>query len=393
MQIKNYSNKVTIVLFSLFLVACSSTHNLDIRVSKDNYKDVSLVSEPNNTQEPLRFWGNEQPSFLYSDTDNTTPITVEGDRLNFLALSGGGANGAYGAGVIIGLRDAGQLPDYSVITGISAGALIAPFVFAGNDELDHLKSVMLGINDKDVLGKKNFLNTLFKDAFTNGNRMFEFIENAYTEEMMVKVAEQHKAGKRLFIGTTQFDSGELMVWNVGAIAASEMPNKMQLIHQVLAASASIPGVFPPQFIQVEHDGEQLEELHVDGGLAAQVFFNPSNFDYNKVSDALGLTEKPRVHVVRNGSLTPPYTKLKDKGMPLLTKSVGTMTVLQAKGDIYRIKYLCEINDFDLGVTYLEQSYRPYKASKDMFDKTYMEAIYRYGYDKASRNELWTNDIP
>lgn len=393
MQMKNYTGKATIVLISLFLVACSSSHSLDIRVSKDNYKDVTLVSEPIAEQEPLRFWGNEQPEFLYSEHDNSTPLTAEGDRLNILALSGGGANGAYGAGAIIGLSDSGQLPDYTVITGISAGALIAPFVFAGEDELENLKTVMLGISDKEVLGKKNFLNTLFKDAFTNGNHMFEFIENAYPDEMIVKIAQRHQAGKRLFIGTTHFDSGELMVWNVGAIAGSDMPDKTRLIHQILAASASIPGVFPPQFIQVEHENQQLEELHVDGGLAAQVFFNPSNFDYNKISQALGLTERPRVDVIRNGSLSTPYTPLKDKGMPLLTKSVSSLTVLQAKGDIYRIKYLCEVNDFDFGMTYLEQSYRPAKATKDMFDKTYMEAIYRYGYGKATRNQLWTNDIP
>ncbi|MDR9829967.1 patatin-like phospholipase family protein [Vibrio sp. FNV 38] len=393
MQIKNYTDKATIVLFSLFLVACSSTHTLDVRVSKDNYKDVSLVSEPTHLQEPLRFWGNEQPNFLYSEASNTSPLKVAGDQLNILALSGGGANGAYGAGVIIGMSDAEQLPEYTVITGISAGALIAPFVFAGEDELDNLKTVMLGINDNDVLGKKNFLNTLFKDAFTSGDKMFTFIENAYSQEMIAKVASQHRAGKRLFIGTTHFDSGELVIWNIGEIANSNMPDKVDLIHQVLAASSSIPGVFPPQFIQVEHNGERLEELHVDGGLATQVFFNPSNFDYNKVSDALGLTQKPRVDVIRNGDLAVPYSELEDKGVALLKKSVNSMTVLQARGDIYRIKYLCEINDFDFALTYMESSFQPHKATKDMFDKTYMEAIYHYGYGKATRDLIWTQQIP
>ncbi len=264
------------VAMSLLVVACSSPHTLDVRVNKDNYKEV-VVEEAQPGQEPLRIWASEEPDFLYSSHDQTTPITVSGDQLNILALSGGGANGAFGAGILIGLEESGQLKDYSIVTGISAGALMAPFVFIGGDAFPKMKEVMLNINDKSVLGKKNFLNTLFKDAFTDGQNLYQFIAEAFPEPMIERIAQQHRSGKRLFIGSTHFDSGELVIWNVGAIANSDIPNKTELIYQVLAASASIPGVFPPQFIDVEYEGESFEELHVDGGLAAQVFFNPTDF--------------------------------------------------------------------------------------------------------------------
>ena len=385
------SSGLTVAL-SFLVVACSSPHTLDVRVNKDNYKDV-IVEDASSVEEPLRIWASEAPDFLYSADDQTTPITVSGDQLNILALSGGGANGAFGAGILIGLEESGQLKDYSIVTGISAGALMAPFVFIGGDAFSKMKEVMLNINDKSVLGKKNFLNTVFKDAFTDGEHLYQFIAEAFPEPMIEQIATQHRSGKRLFIGTTHFDSGELVIWNVGAIANSDMPNKSELIYKVLAASASIPGVFPPQFINVEHEGVIFEELHVDGGLATQVFFNPSNFDYQQISDSLGLETSPQLDIIRNGSLKAPYHSLRDKGLDLVAKSVSSLTLAQTRGDLYRMKYICEINNIDMQFTYMEQDFSYAIRTKDMFDEHYLLTIYKYGYHKATRGKPWVTELP
>lgn len=384
------SSGVTVAL-SLLIVACSSPHTLDVRVSQSNYKDVEIASSTPN--EPLRMWANEAPDFLYSAHNQTTPIKVEGEQLNILALSGGGVNGAYGAGVLMGLQEKGELKDYAIITGVSAGALIAPFVFIGGDAMPKMKEVMLNINDKNILGKKNFLNTLFKDAFTDGENLYDFIADAYPEPMIEAMAQQHRNGKRLFIGSTHFDSGELVIWNIGAIANSDLADKSELIYKVLAASASIPGVFPPQFIDVEHDGETLEELHVDGGLAAQVFFNPSNFNYQQISDVLGLEKAPQLDVIRNGALKAPYRPLKDKGLDLVSKSVSSLTLAQTRGDLYRMKYISEINDIGMQFTYIDQDFRYAKVTKDMFDHRYLLTIYEYGFKKATQGQLWVTELP
>ncbi len=384
------SSGVTIAL-SLLVAACSSPHTLDVRVSPSNYKDVEIANS--TLAEPLRMWANEAPDFLYSAHNQTTPIKVEGEQLNILALSGGGVNGAYGAGVLMGLQEKGELKDYAIITGVSAGALIAPFVFIGGDAMPKMKEVMLNINDKNILGKKNFLNTLFKDAFTDGENLYDFIADAYPEPMIEAMAQQHRNGKRLFIGSTHFDSGELVIWNIGAIANSDLADKSELIYKVLAASASIPGVFPPQFIDVEHDGETLEELHVDGGLAAQVFFNPSNFNYQQISDALGLEKAPQLDVIRNGALKAPYRPLKDKGLDLVSKSVSSLTLAQTRGDLYRMKYISEINDIEMQFTYIDQDFRYAKVTKDMFDHRYLLTIYEYGFKKATQGQLWVTELP
>ncbi|WP_246813574.1 patatin-like phospholipase family protein [Ferrimonas balearica] len=313
--------------------------------------------------------------------------------MHILALSGGGANGAFGAGVLNGLYESGELPHYSVITGISAGALIAPFAFVGGEELLRMKRVMLGINDKMVLGKRNLLNTLIKDAFTNGESLYAFIERSYPDEMIEAMAQQHRQGRRLFIGTTHFDSAELVIWNLGQIAASDLPNKAQVIHQVLAASASIPGVFPPQFIEVDIDGETYEELHVDGGLASQVFYGPASIDYHQINQALGLELSPKVHVIRNGTLDIGYQAVPDKGINLLSRSLKSLTIRQTRGDLYRMLYYSNLEQVELTFTYINADDVPEKHTQKMFDIDYMQALYDYGYSKALSDGLWTTQLP
>lgn len=381
------------MFITLFITACSTHHELDLRVDEDNYKSAQVAPITNKADEPYRFWGDEQPAFLFDAATNTTPLVSAGERLNILVLSGGGANGAYGTGVINALYDTNQLPEYSIVTGISAGSMIAPFAFVGGEHIPRLKEAMLGINDKAILGSKNFLNTLIKDAFTNGNNLFELVEQLYNAEMIEQIGQQHNNGRRLFIGTTQFDSGELVVWNVGAIAASDLPNKNHLIHQILAASSSIPGVFPPQFIQVEVNGEVKEELHVDGGMNTQMFVDPGNFNYSLVNKALGKQQKPNIHVIRNGVLKIPYAPLKDKGTELLGRSLKTMLVQQTRGDLYRMLYFSELNQYDLSFTYIDHEFDAQKATKQMFDQQYMQALYQNGYDKVLSKTLWQKTMP
>ena len=120
------------------------------------------------------------------------------------------------------------------------------------------------------------------------------------------------------------------------------------------------------------------QLHVDGGLAAQVFFNPSNFNYHQISEALGLEKAPQLDVIRNGELKAAYRPLKDKGFDLVSKSVSSLTLAQARGDLYRMKYISENNDIEMQFTYIDQDFGYAKVTKDMFDSHYLLTIYEYG---------------
>ncbi|BEU03119.1 hypothetical protein OAG1_19190 [Agarivorans sp. OAG1] len=388
----NTKTLTQIVLATLVLSACSSHHELDKRVTERNYQQVALIAEQ-SLSEPLRFWGNEAPNFLYDKDANTTVLRTSSNSLNILALSGGGANGAYGAGIINGMYESGNLPDFSVVTGVSAGALIAPFAFVGGDDIVTMKNIMLGISDKRILAKRNYLNAVFKDGVSSGQGLNEFIAATFDEQMIAKIAATHNSGKRLFIGTTHFDSGKQVVWNLGQIAASDHPNKELLIHQVLSASSSIPGIFPPQFIGVELEGESLEEMHVDGGLSAQMFADPAGFDYNNIAQALGIDSSPNIYVVRNGRLDLPYQHLKDRGVELLGRSVQSLTLNQNRGDLYRILYFSEKHNFDTKFTYVTANFTEKKKSKKMFDEDYMLALYHYGFTKAINQLQWHTELP
>ncbi|MDE1351173.1 patatin-like phospholipase family protein [Vibrio aestuarianus] len=377
------------------LAGCTSTaHQIETRVTQDNYRQVELPIEVHNpTAEPMRTWMGDGTQYFYSEETQTTPIRVTGDQLNVMVLSGGGANGAFGVGFINGLYEQDKLDDYSIVTGISAGALMAPFVFVGGEEIPKLKNTILGLDDKMVLGKKNFLNAIFKDALSKGDSFMSYIAKVYDEELIEKIAIEHDKGRRILIGTTQFDSDELVIWNLGQIAASDSEHKVDLIHQILAASSSIPGVFPPQFIDVNYKGQKLEELHVDGGLSAQMFLQAVDIDFKKINQALGLKKKPQVHVVRNGMFKMPYETVEDKGVNLLSRTLKSMTTLQSRGDLYRMMYYSEIQGFDLQFTYIADDVSATKTTKKMFDHNYMNSLYQYGYLKAQGLTPWTQDVP
>ncbi|USD44209.1 patatin-like phospholipase family protein [Vibrio sp. SCSIO 43135] len=385
-----FSKSIISFVTLIFMTACSSPHSFDKRVDEQNYRQVNVALGVNQSlSEPIRILKHDQESLFYSNESQKTPLHSDDDQMHILVLSGGGANGAFGAGILNGLYEIEQVPTYTVVTGISAGAMIAPFAFVGGDKIPEMKEVMLGIRDSEIVGKKNLLSTLFKDAFTKGDKLVEFIEKVYTPEFINDIAKGHEAGRRLLIGTTQFDSEELVVWNVGLIASSNMPNKIELIHKILAASASIPGVFPPQFIDVDGQGELLEELHVDGGLSAQMFLLADHIDYDKINRAMGLDLAPTVHVIRNGRLALPYKQVADKGIDLLTRSVKSMTVNQSVGDLYRMAYFSQLQGLNLEYSYIERHFDAERSTKDMFDSQYMLALYQYGYLKAKQGQAWS----
>ena len=188
----------------------------------------------------------------------------------FLALSGGGDEGAFGAGVLCGWTAHGDRPQFKLVTGISTGALIAPFAFLGSSYDDTLRYLYTGITSKDIFRMKSLLTVLWRDAIADTKPLAKKLDQYVDEAMLAAVAAEHKKGRRLIIGTTQLDAQRLVLWNMGAIASSGDPEAIKLFRKILLTSASIPGAFPPQYIRVEAGGKRYEEMHVDGGTTAEV---------------------------------------------------------------------------------------------------------------------------
>src|SRR5262245_23523249 len=190
-------------------------------------------------------------------------------QLQLLAVSGGGENGAFGAGLLCGWTAQGTRPTFDLVTGISTGALTAPFAFLGPDYDPQLRAVYTETPPEQILTKRALTAALFDDAMADNAPLFATISRYVDEHMLASIAQAYDAGRLLLIASTNLDAQVPVIWNIGAIAKSGHPKAADTIRRVLLASAAIPGAFPPSMIEVTLDGKSYQEMHVDGGAVAQ----------------------------------------------------------------------------------------------------------------------------
>ena len=331
-----------------------------------------------------RFWGDEWPKYSlerfesYSEADFQSFYSgIYGRPHNYLAISGGGANGAFGAGLLAGWTAAGDRPEFTMVTGISTGALTAPFAFLGPDYDDVLKSVYTTTSTEDIVNKRSVLAAPFSDSMADTTPLRELIERYVDDAVIEAIAREHARGRRLFIGTANLDAGRSVIWNVGAIAASDYPRRTVLIHDVLQASAAIPVAFSPVVIPVEANGQTFDEMHVDGGTASQVFVYPAAIDWPTIVDKLQADGQPRVYVIRNAFLEADFRGVKRKLLPIASRSIDSLIRTQGIGDLYQIHALCirDGNDFNLAYIPPDSTEGPVEG----FDPVYMGKLFELGY--------------
>ena len=185
---------------------------------------------------------------------------------NLLALSGGGANGAYGGGLLVGWTEAGTRPVFDVVTGVSTGALAAPFAFLGSEWDDKLREAYTSGQSDNLISARSFAAAFNPSLFSSG-KLHDLVDSYVTPELLSAVAREHQGGRRLLVVTTNLDTQESVIWDMGVIAARADEESRKLFKDVLVASASIPGVFPPVLLPgLSEQGEVVMEMHVDGGV-------------------------------------------------------------------------------------------------------------------------------
>ena len=345
-----------------------------------------------------RFWGDEWPTFAAERFEEFTVADFqrEFDAIydkphNYLAISGGGANGAFGAGLLIGWTATGERPEFSMVTGVSTGALTAPFAFLGPAYDDEMKEVYTTTTTKDIAVKRNLIAAAFSDSITDTAPLQKLIAKYIDAEMIDAIAREHKRGRRLFIGTVNLDAGRSVIWNIGAIAASDYPQKTMLIHELLRASAAIPVAFPPVIVPVEAAGKQYDELHVDGGTGSQVFVYPAAADWRSVAKKLKVKGKPQVYVIRNSFLEPDYQGMKRNVMPIASRTIDSLIRTQGIGDLYQIYALCRRDGNDFNLAYIPADF--IDEPTEGFDPVYMKKLLDRGYQMALEGYPWETAPP
>ncbi len=309
----------------------------------------------------------------------------------YLAISGGGDNGAFGAGLLAGWTKVGDRPVFKLVTGVSTGALIAPFAFLGSAYDDKLKALYTGISMKDIAEQRPIWSAFFSDALADATPLYRLVEKSVTQEMLDAIAAEYAKGRILLIGTTNLDARRAVIWNVTEIAATHRSDALALVHKILLASAAIPGTFPPVMIEVEEGGKRYQEMHVDGGTANQVFVYPAASDLAKLSKENDAVRARTLYIIRNARLDPEWAQVDRRALPIATRAIACLIQYQGIGDLYRIYTIARRDHVDYRLAYIPASFQTPHTTE--FDTAYMQSLFGTAFDLAAGGHEWETHPP
>lgn len=305
---------------------------------------------------------------------------------HFLAISGGGDNGAFGSGILVGWTEAGGRPEFQVVTGVSTGALIAPFAFLGPEYDPQLRAVYTTVSAEDIYSERGFISGIFGDAMADTTPLFGLISKYVDDSLLAAIAREYKKGRLLLIGTTDLDAERANIWNIGAIAASGNPGALDLIRKILRASSAVPGFFQPVMIDVELDGKPYQELHVDGGAIAQMFLYPPNIDINNVAH-----RSRAAYLIRNAREDAEWQSVERQTLSIAGRAVSTMIHTSGTNDLMRIYFVTQRDGVDYNLAYIGSDFSHPEAGD--FDKGYMNALFDYAYQQSRHGYPWKKVPP
>ncbi len=349
----------------------------------------------------IRFWGDESPPNLnalvkekFAQMKATRPHLFKAGyrpKVSFLTVSGGGSDGAFGAGLLVGWSDAGTRPEFEIVTGISTGALIAPFVFIGKKHDRILKEIYTQYSTSDLVRKQPVRGLVGGSSLASNKPLARVIAKYVDQAFMAEIVAAHQTGRRLLIGTTNLDAQRSVIWDMGRIASSGHPQAHQLFRDILLASSAIPGVFPPVLINVQADGKSYDEMHVDGGTTQQVFLLPNQLMVGKVDRKTRFRPRRRVYVIRNGRVTPEYKAVRASTLSIASRSVSTLIKHQGIGDLYKMYAFSKRNRIEFRLAYIPGDVKD--SSKEPFDQVYMTKLFNLGYKQAKQGYKWQRKPP
>jgi predicted patatin/cPLA2 family phospholipase len=303
-----------------------------------------------------------------------------------LAISGGGDNGAFGSGVLVGWTEAGDRPEFMLVTGVSTGALLAPFAFLGPAYDKQLRDVYTTVGADDIYSERWLLDGIFNDAMADTTPLSELISGYVDAPMMAAIAREYQKGRLLLIGTTDLDAQRAVIWNIGAIAASGDPGAIDLVRKILRASSAVPGMFQPVMIDVEVDGKPYQELHVDGGAMQQMFLYPPSIDVRKLAH-----RERKAYLIRNAREDPEWADVERQTMSIAGRAVSTMIHTSGSNDLLRIYFITQQDGIDYNLAYIGSDFSATEAGD--FEKAYMNALFDYGYQQARHGYPWHKTPP
>ena len=361
---------------SLALAACTSLPRTPYTAAEASTSRVLDI-------DGLRRYADEPITKFSFDKDTSTAPK------SYLALSGGGADGAYGVGVLNGWSAARTRPTFSVVSGVSTGGLIAPFAFLGSQYDDTLKEVYTSGIAESLLNDPSIMRVLFGSGLFGNKRLRELVARYVGPEIVAQVARENAKGRKLLIVTTDLDTQRTAIWDMGKIAAVDTPEALKLFRDVMAASASIPLVFPPIMIDAEGQGRKFQEMHVDGGVTAPVLTLPEALLFQ--GSRLPGSAKMDIYILVNKKIERNFELVSNGTIDVASRSLSAITQSQTRSIIFSTYDFAKRNRLGFHLSYIARDY-PAPPSEG-FDTAYMRALYQYGYDKAASGQAWSSTVP
>lgn len=314
-------------------------------------------------------------------------------RYGMLAVSGGGEDGAFGAGLLNGWSAHGTRPVFDLVTGVSTGALTAPFAFLGSEWDGPLRGVYTDITPADVLERRFLSAALTHDALADNAPLFRTIARYLDDRMLAGIAQGYREGRLLMVGTANLDAQLPVTWNLGAIAASGHPGALDLVRRILLASAAVPGAFPPVMLDVTVGGARYQEMHVDGGAFTQVFLYPRRLtELRRAQVSSGTRVVPaRAYIIRNARLDPDWAMVDRRTLTIASRAIATMIASGGYNDLVRIWTTTRQDGVDFNLAFIGEDFTG--TYSEPFEQAYMRQLFAYARDRAVRGYDWAKQPP
>ena len=348
------------------------------------------------------YTGKAIPSFMRQSLVNSFKNESKSDYLvdgiktyPVLIIGGGVSNSAYGIGLLKGWLKEGSRPVFKIVTGYSSGSILAVAIFSGGDYEDRIAKLFTSISTKDVVKDNGILAILFGDSITSSVPLVKKINDIVDEHFLAKIAQEYRKGRRLYIGTTDFDAQGFVIWDMGALASKGGLDSVKMFRKIILASCSFPAMLPPVYFQVEASGKRYDEMHVDGGVMGGIFYiNQLTENVESAEQLSGINPrgyKTRIYVLNLCYMSPHSKQVEDNLTAITSRLIESNGASKMIGDTYRLYAFAKERGWDYNLAYIPDDFKPYQ--KEMFDRQEMQRLFKRGYDDAVVGYKWHKAPP
>ena len=339
-----------------------------------------------------RYWADQVPPGFREWLDLPEDVLVArfGGIMNrphhYLLVSGGGDDGAFGAGLLVGWTATGRRPEFQIVTGISTGAIIAPFAFLGPAYDPTLRELYTSFGSDDLIRRRGLFEVLRGDSAFSTEPFARLLERYLGDAEVAAIAAEGRKGRSLLIGTTNLDAARPVIWDITRIAMSGVPGAKGLIHDVIRASTAIPGAFPPVLFKVEAKGVRYDEMHVDGGVTSQLFLGPTGLEWRKIAERLRVEGPAQLYLIRNSKLSPRWEPVSPRVAPIVARTISSLIRTQGIGDLAQIYLTAERAGMGFNLARVPADFD--LEPDELFDPEYMRALFERGVAAGRDENSW-----